>query len=625
MRVFVFFTFCAAAWAQNGLPDLTAEAMERLRARAAAVAAIRTPEQVRERQRYVRERVLAEIGGLPDRTALRPRITGTLQRDGYRIEKLIFESQPRFYVTANVYVPADGAAPYPAVIGVAGHSAAGKAAALYQMVWISLAKRGFLVLAFDPPGQGERSEYFDIDLGRSKLDGGGTREHSMAGAQCLLAGTAYARYESWDGIRAFDYLLTRNDVDPARIAVAGNSGGGTQSAYLAVLEPRLAAVVSSCYMTSWEKLWVKPGPQDAEQVFPGFLRDGLDFGDFFLSFAPKPFTMLTAIRDFFPIDGARATHQEAVRVYEAMGASEKAGFFEYDDPHGWSKPRREAAYRWLEKWLHGRNDSGAEGDVRTEHEAELYATETGQVATSLGGETVQSLNRQMAERLYPRRKAAGVKDASELRRIVAGATGAAIPAGSAKQGKRTVIYIGRRDADAAALESAGNALIVYDPRSGGEASGGYSSEYQTAQRAMLLGKTLVGLHLAAIQKRIAEAAQTGPVALFGKGNGGVLALYAAALDPRVQKVAAEGAVLSYMDVVRARIHNAIGIVIPGVLGLFDLPDLAGAIAPRPLWIVSPVAPSGSPAAIRAAKQQYPGATVLARPEGWTFEQTYKNW
>jgi cephalosporin-C deacetylase-like acetyl esterase len=625
MRAFSFLLACGACFAQSGLPDLTPEAMERLRARAAKVAAIRTPEQVRERQQYVRERILAQIGGLPEKTPLRPQITGTLQREGYRIEKLIFESQPNYFVTANLYLPERGAPPFPAVVGVAGHSAAGKAAAFYQTVWISLARRGFVVLAFDPMGQGERSEYFDIDLGRSKLGGGGTREHTMAGVQCLLTGTTFARHEIWDGIRAVDYLVERKDVDAKRIAVAGNSGGGTQSAYLAVMDPRLAAAVSSCYMTSWQQLWTKPGPQDAEQVFPGFLRDGLDFGDFFLSFAPKPFTMLTAIRDFFPIDGARATHKEVVRVYEAMGASEKAGYFEYDDNHGWTKPRRQATYRWLEKWLQGRTTDGAEGEVTTEHESQLFATPSGQVATWVGGETVQSLNQQMAERIYPQRKAAGIKDAGELRRIVAGVMGAATPSGSAGQGKPAILFIGRRDADAEALERAGHTVIVYDAAAGGTASGGYTGEYQAAQRAILLGKTLIGMHLTEIQKRVDELAASGPVALYGKGNGGVLALYAAALDPRIQKVAVEASVMSYMDIVRAKIHNAIEIAIPGVLRSFDLPDLARAIAPRPLWIVSPVAPSGTTASASAAKEQYPGATVKLRPEGWTFEQVYAGW
>ena len=323
----------------DGMVDryLTGIADRELHQRASQVAGIHTPAEVAARQAYIREKMLQEIGGFPEKSPLEPRITGTLDRGDYKVEKLVFQSRPHFYVTADVFVPADGHAPYPAVLGTAGHSADGKAYESYQRVWVSLAKRGFLVLAYDPPGQGERLEHLDAS-GKSLFNAGGTAEHMADGMQCLLTGSNVAAYFIWDGIRAFDYLLTRPDVDPKRIAVAGNSGGGTQSSYLAAFEPRLAAAAPSCYLTSWEKLWAGPGPQDSEQVFADFLKDGLDFPDFLIAFAPKPIQMATAIRDFFPIEGARATYAEAQRIFHIMGAEDHVGFFEFDDPHGWSKP-----------------------------------------------------------------------------------------------------------------------------------------------------------------------------------------------------------------------------------------------------------------------------------------------
>src|ERR1039458_6340582 len=251
---------CAGLHAQsqldvtNGLAGmvdryLTGIAIQQLQVRATRVAGIHTPSEVETRQAYIHEKLLQEIGGLPEKSGLEPRITGVLDRGDYKIEKLIFQSQPHYYVTANVFVPVNGKAPYPAVLGTAGHSLDGKAFEAYQRVWVSLAKRGFLVLAYDPPGQGERLEYLDRATGRSRLPGGGTGEHTMAGLQCILTGTNIARYFIWDGIRAFDYLLTRPDVDRKRIGVTGNSGGGTQSSYLAAFEPRLAVAAPSCYLT----------------------------------------------------------------------------------------------------------------------------------------------------------------------------------------------------------------------------------------------------------------------------------------------------------------------------------------------------------------------------------------
>ena len=396
---------------------LSERARELWKERDEAVLRLDSAARVEERQRYVRERFVEALGGFPRRTPLQARITRTLEREDYRVEMLVYESLPGFRVTANVYVPRRPAPPYPAVLGVAGHSDTGKASATYQRAWISMAKRGFLVLAYDPPGQGERSLCFDPELGRSRV-GIGTREHTHSGLQCLLTGHHFARYELWDGIRAVDYLLTRKDVDPARLAVAGNSGGGTQAAYLAVVEPRLAVAVPSCYMTSWKQLWLDPGPQDAEQVVPGFLAHGLDFADFALAFAPRPFQILSATRDFFPIAGARSAHEEARRAYEGLGHADRVGFFEYDDTHGWSKPRREATYRWLERWLHGRADAGGEAAFETELESDLYATATGQVSTAHDrAETVQSLNRALAEEIFPKRRAVGL-DVEGLRRLV---------------------------------------------------------------------------------------------------------------------------------------------------------------------------------------------------------------
>jgi len=187
--------------------------------------------------------------------------------------------------------------------------------------------------------------------------------------------------------------------------MTGNSGGGTQSSYLAAFEPRLAAAAPSCYFTSWEKLWAGPGPQDAEQNFVNFLKDGLDFPDFLIAFAPKPIQMATATRDFFPIDGAKSTFVEARRIFEVMDAGAHIGFFEFDDTHGWSKPRRAATYRWFARWLQGREDDGAEATLKLDSPKDLECTQTGQVATSFtDAETVHSLNLTLAERLAFGRK-----------------------------------------------------------------------------------------------------------------------------------------------------------------------------------------------------------------------------
>ncbi len=623
---------------------LTAEAEKHWTARSAKVAALRSPAQVEERQQYIRRWLLDAIGGFPQKTPLNPKITGGFTRDGYRVEHLVFESQPKFCVTANVYVPTNAQPPFPAVLGVAGHSASGKAIDTYQHAWIGMVKRGFVVLAFDPPGQGERSEYFDPALGKSSV-GIGVSEHNMAGAQSLLTGATFARYETWDGIRAFDYLLTRNDVDPKRIGVAGNSGGGTQSAYLAVLEPRLAASVISCYMTDWAKLWKKPGPQDAEQNFPAFLSAGLNFGDFMIAFAPKPITMLTGIRDYFPIDGARDTYAEVKRVFEVLDAPGRAGYFEYDDEHGWHKPRREATYRWLTKFLQGKDDDGTEPPIQPEPEKNLNVTPTGQVSTSFGGETVRSLNLQLAEQLFAGRSVARISDPRKLRAVIArrlnvpGRAGVPhatvlrpdailietepgiripallhVPSIPGKHPATLYVNSAGKGADPKAIEEltrSGHVVLSIDPRGWGESAPDKDSGMrQLAQRAMLIGKPLAGMQVYDVLRAFdylvsrpdVNALQ---VSVKGVGNGGVLALYAGALEPAIAAVASEDAVASYMAIVRAKTHSGlIDIVVPGVLKDFDLPDVAGLIAPRPLQIASPRAGNGAMLELGAVQQEY---------------------
>ena len=97
-----------------------------------------------------------------------PRVTGTVERPGYRIEKVTFESRPRLYVTANLYVPA-GTGRRPAILGPLGHSVNGKAWPSYQKLFSNLARKGYVVLAYDPFGQGERIEYPGSRPGQSAL------------------------------------------------------------------------------------------------------------------------------------------------------------------------------------------------------------------------------------------------------------------------------------------------------------------------------------------------------------------------------------------------------------------------------------------------------------------------
>ena len=661
------------------LPDwLRHQADEKLDARARTVAGIHTPAELAARRAYMREHMNAVLGGFPARTPLNARVVGTVDLDGYRIEKIIFESQPRFYVTASLYVPTTGAPPYPAVLYPLGHEEGAKAHIAWQQMLGSMAKKGFVALAWDPLGQGERVQFYDPDLEDSKLRSS-TTEHSMLAAQCLLAGDHIARYTIWDGMRALDYLLSRPEVDAKRVACTGNSGGGTHTTYLAALDDRIQAAAPSCYTNSWKRMLEALGPQDGEQVLPRWIGDGLDYPDFIYGLAPKPFLALAGIRDFFPIDGARETYAEVRRVYEALGAGGKAAFFETDEGHGYTKPRRVRAYEWLGQWLKGTPDTSGEPEVRILEERELFCTPTGQVATSLGGEDVFSLNRQRVAQFKAaraKRDAAGLRDAARRLTAFARPEGALevktygalprrgcrieklvyqsepgilvpaliyVPEGGAAR-KPAIVAVDGAGKSAAAEDYAefarrGFIVLSIDVRGLGETatsapaaapargrpdSPGPFGDYASAQTALLLSRTLIGMRAADIVRGVDLLAgrpdvDAAAIAAYGKGTAATALLHAAAFDPRLSKVALERMLVSYESATAQRLHRGIfEQIVPGVLREYDLPDLATSLGPRPVWIVDAVDPLEKPLPVEPVRAAYAGAgnvRVLHRRAG----------
>ena len=283
--------------------------------RAAAVAAIHTRAQAQARQAKVRAQILSLIGALPQRTPLNAKFVGETQADGFRIRKVLFESQPNFFVTALLYVP-DGAAAggkRAAILMSPGHAPSGKAGD--APIAAIFARNGFVVLSYDPIGQGERLQYPDPAKPGSSLAVRPTGEHGEASLQPMLIGDTFARYEVWDAMRGVDFLASLPDVDPNHIGAFGCSGGGTITALTGALDPRIAAIGTACYITSFDALLPALGPQDAEQSTPRFISSGLGFPDWIELAAPRPYAVLSTYSDMFPFSGARATVIEARRFY----------------------------------------------------------------------------------------------------------------------------------------------------------------------------------------------------------------------------------------------------------------------------------------------------------------------
>ena len=204
---------------------IAGQAYEMLAKRHKDISGIRTLQEWQVRQKMLRETLSGIVGPFPERTPLNAKVIRTIERDSFRVEHIIFESQPGFFVTSSLFIPGgrDMNSRAPAVIYCSGHAIDGYRGEVYQHVILNLVMKGFVVFAFDPVGQGERLEYYDPSTGKSMI-GGPTKEHSYPGTQAFITGSSQAKYMIWDGIRAVDYLMTRKEIDPERIGITGRSG-----------------------------------------------------------------------------------------------------------------------------------------------------------------------------------------------------------------------------------------------------------------------------------------------------------------------------------------------------------------------------------------------------------------
>lgn len=340
--------------------------------------ALNSPEALRARQEEVRRFFIESLGGLPPSdTPLNARVTGTLSHPGFSIEKIVFESRPRHYVTANLYVPATRSGRTPAVLFLCGHHTTAKQVSEYQSVCQTLAQAGLIVFAIDPIGQGERLSYWDAAARRAIIRAG-TGEHDYAGIQTRFVGDQIARYFLHDAMRALDYLITRPEVDAARIGVTGNSGGGTQTSLVMLADPRIAAAAPATFIMSRESYQWTGQAQDAEQNWFGFTGAGFDHEDILLAMAPKPVCVLAVTWDFFPIEGTRRTVARARRGWDLHGRGAALELVEDRSTHSYTPKLAQAAARFFARHL-AQREIEPPADPQPVPEEQLHVTRSGQV------------------------------------------------------------------------------------------------------------------------------------------------------------------------------------------------------------------------------------------------------
>ncbi|MEX2232850.1 MAG: acetylxylan esterase [Cyclobacteriaceae bacterium] len=612
---------------------LNKQAFSLLDERDKEIAGLTTKEDWAKRQARVDEILIDMVGPFPEKTPMAAKVTGTLKKEGYRVEKIIYESIPGFYVTAGLFIPNGVKRNNPAILFTSGHTIDAFRYPSYQTMILNLVKKGFIVFAIDPIGQGERIQHFDGEKKASAV-GSMTREHSYLGNQCFLSGASIARYFIWDGIRAIDYLLTRKEVDPSRIGITGQSGGGTQAAYIFAFDKRIKAGAPVNFITGFRRLLESIGPQDAEQNFYHGVANGITHADLLEVRAPNPALIVAGTRDFFSIQGARETYDEVKNTYAAFGANENVGMVEDDWGHGYTSKLREGIYAFFQKHLDLPGNSQDE-EIKILDPEELKITTSGQVATSfVNAETVFSLNKKETEKLIDKLETSRknidphLKEVGSLAKRLSG-YGAPqpevksvfrgryhrdgysvemyalrgegdyfiplllfVPDGNGKFSSVIYIHPDGKIADAAVggkieqLVKKGFVVAAPDVIGTGETRGDGSSV------AMLIGRSMAGI----------QAGDVSRVVLFLKsqpkvdsGKIGAIAfdemcptlLHAAAFDKSIDFVSLVGSPVSYKSMAMNQFYDGsfFNDGVAGALTAYDLPDLIGFIAPRKITLV----------------------------------------
>lgn len=623
------------------------------------------------------------IGGKMEKTPLNSRVTRSFEREDYRVENIVFESQPGFHVPGNLYIPKKGNPPYPGVLFQMGHSLNGKAAFDYQRCCLGLVKLGFVVFGFDPMGQGERA-YYPRENGYMTRLNSADSEHTVPGRQMILIGDTSTRLQAWDAVRALDFLATHPLVDASKLASTGNSGGATLTMLLAAIDDRLQVAALSCGNTENHacKNFIAPGStDDAEQNILNGGPHGFDRWDLLYPFAPKPLLFLNSSRDFFGtyspnyISSGREEYEKLRKVYEISGYSDRIQWIESPLPHNLAYSFRMEIYRWMLRWLKELDENLVqEPPVEPEEDRVLFAGTSGNIVRDFGGETPFSLNRSRVSRISTPDSidTADLVDLLQIRR----------PSGNPnfrQLGSRPSVGL---EIEAVEVESddsvwipawlfvpekeAGKTLVLIEPsgRSGQWKEDGlyqrlgrngiavcapdirwlgdlrpefskgarnhaawHQDEETWAWASLMLGKPLLGQKVTDLLALVSAVRQhpvlgKNQLVLAARGHVTVPALIAAALSPEVDSVLLTAGLVSFQSIVEHEDYqHPFGNFVFGILQKTDLPQIATLLGDRKLTLAGPVDGRNEPVPRRQALQTYRKTTKLNVTEEpkWTLE------
>jgi hypothetical protein len=625
---------------ENQLPEyVKKKAFEFFKKEEEEKESIKSIEEFERRRERIRNYFIDAIGGLNiERTDLKPVYTGVIERDSYSIKKVIYQSLPDFYVTANLYMPKNINGKLPAILFACGHWEWAKSCPEYQKVCIELVNNGFIVLAVDPVGQGERMQYYDRELKRTIIRWG-TMEHSYAGLQCTLAGANIARYFTWDLIRALDFLESLPEVDSTRIGLTGNSGGGTQSSYMMLVEPRIKVAVPCTYITSREEYMKTGQAHDSEQNIFKAIAMGLNYDDFISCFASKPVMIGAVDSDFFCIEGTINSYQRVKKIYDLYGKEENIKLYIARGTHSYNDELRREAVKWFVRHLKGEETVNLAESIKIEPEETLKCTISGQVLAEfesakdickLNYEYFKKNQRRLSDReeirkkllevlnlpsedkpLYPRVIEEGTFNNTRYKKIFMFPEKDIATAGiyiDGKDKKRYTLFLLdegtdgiQKDFDLIRRFLDEGDVFVFDPRGIGSVRCRdinpykfyeyYGTEYKLNFDSMMLGTSLTALRVFDILRAFEYVKDIKPdahLAIGGKGISAIYALFAGVIDRDIEEVYLEDLLYSYEDIISSKYYRYDPrLEVYGIARYFDISDLVASLSDRKVMIVNP--------------------------------------
>jgi hypothetical protein len=421
------------------------------------------------------------------------------------------------------------------------------------------------------------------------------------------------------------------------------------------VDDRVYAAAPEAYITNFTRLLQTIGPQDAEQNLPGGIARGIDHADYLHVRAPRPTLLIATTEDFFSIQGARESAGEVSNMFDALGQPEHFEMVEDGGGHQSTRQNREAMYAFFQHHLDNPGNSD-DLDVEILSDDEIRVTDTGQVSSSLGGETVHSISLKLAEERIARLEQARQSNADHLSDVIAsakersgyrdpGTPGEPVFTGRINRegyvidkyfadGKgdyvipfllfvpengsgKAVIYLHPDGKAAEASESGeiewfvkrGYTVLAPDLPGTGELGDGEMANYGAQVKhfdpvsydvwpaSVMIGRSITGIYAGEIVKLtrlLQETFEAGEIVGVARQTISPALLHAAAFEETISRIALIGPYISYRSVLMNRFYDP-GFhlsSVAGVAGEYDLPDLAAGLAPRPLLISGAVEANG---------------------------------